>query len=1079
VLLQDGSQNFSFTLTATDNEGAIITSAPVTVTINPVNATPTVNAGSDKIVDEQTPVNLTAAANDADGEIASYSWQQMSGMPVDLSNVITTNASLNFTAPTVLVPQGTQNIVFKVTVTDNEGVSASDDVVVSVAPINAKPSVSAGDDITVDELAQVIISGNASDADGSIIIYEWTQPAGTTVDMLNADTAIMTFDAPRLKTQATLTFRLTVTDNEIAEVFDEVNVTVNPVNTLPIAVAGADQSVAETLNVVLDGSASNDPDIDGVISTYKWTQIAGIPVSLSNTNTAIANFTAPSVYQNEVISFRLDIVDDEGGTASANTNVTLFSTNPDDDADGMLDLWEIQYFNNLNRDGTADDDGDGATDLMEHDFGTDPLVAQGPGQPQIQSPNNVEVTTLQPVLTVTNGEHNVNFTTTYQFEVFSDAGMQTRVAEGLLIAEGEDSTSWQVSIPLNDNTHYYWRARANGWILQSDWVSSEFFVNTVNDAPGAFNISAPQHNIWVKSFTPELSVTNSTDIDEDALTYRFEVYADQAMTSLVTSVDNILPGVNGITAWTVDAVLTENTWYTWRAVVTDEHGLSTISNSASIFINTVNDAPTVPELVSPIDGSEITTQLSDLVVNNATDPEAETITYFFELDTVNTFDSSNKRSSVELAEGLNQTQWFVDTLLDNTWYYWRVKASDGRAQSAWMNGKFFVNTVNDAPGIPTLDNPSDNGWVGTMEPSLTVLPAIDVDEDTLSYEFEVYVSDKYGREGVLHNSFVSATTFWQVSPLLPQDGWYYWRARAIDEHGLEGEWATPVYFFADSDGVNDAPMIRLDELDVEHKRHKKLCELKNAIKTRLENLKSLNECRDYAEIEWKDYDPDSNAYISLYYSNSNEGENGTLIIEGLREDPDHRHDKYKWDVTDLVDGVYFVYAVIDDGTTRVVQYSPNAVIIGVGGGQPYIEFKDKYKHHNNHKDYRKKKKRVEIKWDDLDSDSNASIALYYDTDNKGFDGNLIVAGLDEDPDKKADHYKWDISELVDGKYYIYAVIQDETRQLRVYSRDEIRIGSKNKHDDNNDDKKDHKKEYKGWPSFWYNDDDKKKDKDND
>ncbi|MCW8987727.1 MAG: hypothetical protein OQK75_08675, partial [Gammaproteobacteria bacterium] len=370
-------------------------------------------------------------------------------------------------------------------------------------------------------------------------------------------------------------------------------------------------------------------------------------------------------------------------------------------------------------------------------------------------------------------------------------------------------------------------------------------------------------------------------------------------------------------------------------------------------------------------------------------------------------------------------------------------------------------------------------------PSLTVLPAIDIDEDALSYEFEVYDSDRYGREGVLHSSAVSNTTFWQVSPLLPQDGWYYWRARAIDEHGLAGQWAQPVYFFADSDGVNDAPRIKLDELYFEHKRHKKLCEIRSAIKSRLESIKDRlhnkygwgddderNECRDYAEIEWKDYDPDSNAYISLYYSNSNESETGTLIVEGLREDPDHRHDKYKWDVTDLADGVYFVYAVIDDGTTRVVKYSPNAMVIGDGAGQPYIEFKDDDDHHK----YYKKKKRIKIKWNDLDSDSNASIALYYDTDNTGFDGSLIVSGLEEDPDKKADQYKWDISELADGKYYIYAIIQDGIHQLRVYSREEIRVGSKNKRDgDEDDDKKDRN----DWWSTWFSDYDKKKDKNDD
>ena len=47
-------------------------------------------------------------------------------------------------------------------------------------------------------------------------------------------------------------------------------------------------------------------------------------------------------------------------------------TNPDTDEDGMPDYWEIQYFGNLNRDGTGDYDGDGISDLDEYLNGTDP-----------------------------------------------------------------------------------------------------------------------------------------------------------------------------------------------------------------------------------------------------------------------------------------------------------------------------------------------------------------------------------------------------------------------------------------------------------------------------------------------------------------------------------------------------------------------------------------------------------------------------------------------------------------------------------------------------------------------------------
>jgi hypothetical protein len=47
----------------------------------------------------------------------------------------------------------------------------------------------------------------------------------------------------------------------------------------PVADAGPNQTVDEGVTVTLDGSNSSDPD--GDISSYQWTQIAGIPVTLS------------------------------------------------------------------------------------------------------------------------------------------------------------------------------------------------------------------------------------------------------------------------------------------------------------------------------------------------------------------------------------------------------------------------------------------------------------------------------------------------------------------------------------------------------------------------------------------------------------------------------------------------------------------------------------------------------------------------------------------------------------------------------------------------------------------------------
>jgi len=59
-------------------------------------------------------------------------------------------------------------------------------------------------------------------------------------------------------------------------------------------------------------------------------------------------------------------------------NVTIGSaSDPDSDQDGLLNSWELQYFGNLERDGTQDANGNGMTDAEEYLWGTNPTEAGG------------------------------------------------------------------------------------------------------------------------------------------------------------------------------------------------------------------------------------------------------------------------------------------------------------------------------------------------------------------------------------------------------------------------------------------------------------------------------------------------------------------------------------------------------------------------------------------------------------------------------------------------------------------------------------------------------------------------------
>ena len=121
-------------------------------------------AGDDQNVTVGDTVTLDGT--DSTGPIASYTWIQQSGTPVQLAGASTDTA--NFTAPDVTAAGET--LTFRLTVTDDNGLTSSDDMNVNVAePLLAV----AGDDQNVTVGDTVTLDG--TDSTGPIASYTWIQ----------------------------------------------------------------------------------------------------------------------------------------------------------------------------------------------------------------------------------------------------------------------------------------------------------------------------------------------------------------------------------------------------------------------------------------------------------------------------------------------------------------------------------------------------------------------------------------------------------------------------------------------------------------------------------------------------------------------------------------------------------------------------------------------------------------------------------------------------------------------------------------------------------------------------------------
>ncbi|MBL7716502.1 MAG: hypothetical protein JNL01_13640 [Bdellovibrionales bacterium] len=338
----------------------------------PANVAPVANAGSDTSI--QLPTNsapLAGSATDSDGTISTYAWTKVSGPSATIQN-----PGLASTLATGLL-EGTY--VFRLTVTDDDGATHSDDKTVTVAAATPEPSPSPstpasgtvaklalnpamvtnesgkGDaGLLVDEQA---ISGDPLAGSGGAPITYWHVsynaadfPASAYLDLgremvitevylrdYQGEGAILVssgtpgnwtqiisdplslYNQWRRHTQPPITTRyIRVTRLVNSGRMSELVLYGYPVNVAPVANAGIDQQITLPTNgLTLSGLAT---DSDGTIASYAWEKVSGGAATLSGTNSQ--NLALSGLVEGSYV-FRLTATDNLGASHSDEVAVTV------------------------------------------------------------------------------------------------------------------------------------------------------------------------------------------------------------------------------------------------------------------------------------------------------------------------------------------------------------------------------------------------------------------------------------------------------------------------------------------------------------------------------------------------------------------------------------------------------------------------------------------------------------------------------------------------------------------------------------------------------------------------------------
>jgi hypothetical protein len=332
------------------SDSVLSTNDSVTITVNPVNTAPSVNAGTDQTITLPSVATLDGTVSD-DGlpsppGAVTTTWSKVSGPgTVTFGNASAVDTTATFSAAGVYVLQ---------LLASDSVLSTNDSVSITVNPVNTAPSVNAGTDQTITLPSMATLDGTVSD-DGlpsppGAVTTTWSKVSGPGTVNFGDENAVDT--TASFSIDGVYVLQLTAADGELTA-DDELTVTVNPVpNQAPSVDAGTNQTILFPNDANLDGTVSDDGLPSGTV-TVTWSKVSGPgDVIFGNANAVdtTASFSTDGVYV-------LQLTADDGElTANDEVTITVATQNSAPSIDAGANQ-TIMLPDNATLDGTVSDDG--------------------------------------------------------------------------------------------------------------------------------------------------------------------------------------------------------------------------------------------------------------------------------------------------------------------------------------------------------------------------------------------------------------------------------------------------------------------------------------------------------------------------------------------------------------------------------------------------------------------------------------------------------------------------------------------------------------------------------------------------
>ena len=759
-----GDGTFNMRVVISDGDLAVTRTSSVVI----ANVAPIVTAGDDRTIEEGQTITFPGTLEDPgfdDDHVISWAFGN-GGTSDELQPQYAYGDDGTYTA----------------TLSVNDGQdTASDNAVITV--LNVAPTVNAGGDVTINEGSRHTFDGTYEDPGfDDVLTVLWEFGNGN-----QSDEGTYTYGDDGI-----YTVMLTVSDDDGGSNTDSITATIlNVAPTFlsnPPLFAPRGREYSYTIEYFEPGD-----------DTVSYELVTG-PEGMELTGRTVTYTPDPDNEEIETYTVSLRIYDEDGGESTQTYTLTVGLQDRDNDGapDECEDMYDELDGDNPD-DGPLDLDRDGIPNNEECLVGTNPIVSNAPTAPSISGPQDGALVTFQnPELVVNNGVDPDDDVLVYTFQVFSDRNLNDMVETFEDVAETPNRTSVTLQTLLTENQSYYWRARAyDGRGYSAYSRLSKFIFSQVNDPPSVPSPVAPEGTIVSP---PIFETLPAVDPEGQPLSYDFQVFFDLPDNQdLHSGAIAVLGGNLPRVTWTSPTPFEENTRYRWRVRAGDPvNGRSEWSDYLPFFYNAVNAVPTTPTIISPEDGVTLEGP-ADLVfvATGAQDEDLDPVTHAFRLATGPGFGPNELfLSAGDLPAGPDgEVTWDLaagGTVLDeNTWYYWDVRAYDGRQYSPSASASFLYSTVNEPPAAPTARTPSGGVVLTEPQPEFVWSNTIDPEGGPVTYIFEV------------HGNRQATSLVFQLINIDGDDGddtrrtfdplddnmTYYWRVRAVDADGNDSPWS--------------------------------------------------------------------------------------------------------------------------------------------------------------------------------------------------------------------------------------------------------------------------------------------------